>query len=135
MCRRARIRGITALETVALMPVFLLLLLGAIESTRMLWTRAILAHAARETARIAMVHGMESDDPFSLADLQSHFIASTYAIDASALQVSITPEWGSASGPGATFRVDASYEYVLLWDVLGSPSVTIDVYAQSTVGR
>lgn len=130
-CRRGR--GIAAIEALALLPVFLLLLLGIIELTRMLWTRAILAHAARETVRIALVHGKDADTPFTANELRNRFIASTRTIDPNALQVVITPDWATASSRGATFRVRASYEYPLLWDVLGAPSVTLEVYAQSSV--
>lgn len=126
-------RGISAIEAVALLPVFLLLLLAVLESTRMLWTRAILAHAARETVRIAMVHGMQSDEPFTANDLRTRYLAATRTIDPAALQLEITPDWNTASEAGVTFRIRARYEFALLWDVLGAPSVTIETYAQSSV--
>ena len=133
--RRTRCLGIAALEAIALLPVFLLLLLGIIESTRLLWTRSILAHAARETVRIAMVHGQATNDPYTAAQLRSRFLAATQAIDADALTLTISPDWDSGGSPGSVFRLTATYEFALLWDVLGAPTATLEVYAQSSVSN
>lgn len=48
-------RGIAAVEFALLAPVFLGLLLGAVETGRLLWTRSVLQFAAEEAARYALV--------------------------------------------------------------------------------
>lgn len=98
---RRNARGITALETLTLMPVFLLLLLSIIDMTRLLWTRSILAHAARETVQYASLHGSASDSPVTAADLRQQFLQSTYAIDPAVLTLSTTPNWDDESSPGS----------------------------------
>lgn len=131
---RHRARGITALETLALLPVFLLLLLSIIDTTRLLWTRSILAHAARETVRYATVHGSASEFPVTAAELREQFLQSTYAIDPSALTLSTTPDWDEQSSAGTRFRLVADYEFAFLWDVFPAPSFSISVYSESSVG-
>lgn len=131
---RRNARGITALETLTLMPVFLLLLLSIIDMTRLLWTRSILSHAARETVRYATVHGSASDSPVNTADLRQQFLQSTYAIDPAALTLSTTPNWDDESSPGSPFRLVARYEFAFLWDMFSAPSFTISVYSESSVG-
>lgn len=131
---RQHARGITALETLALMPVFLLLLLSIIDMTRLLWTRSILAHAARETVRYAIVHGSASDNPVTAAELREKFLQSSYAINPAALTLSTTPNWDEQSSPGTRLRLMADYEFAFLWDVFEAPSFSISVYSESSVG-
>ncbi len=132
--RRIRSRGVTALEALILLPVFLLLLLSILDMTRLLWTRSILSHAARETVRYATVHGSESDNPVNASDLRQRFLQSSYAIDPAELTLTITPNWDEDSSPGTRFRLVANYEFAFLWDVFAAPSVSLTVYAQSDVG-
>ncbi len=131
---RRRARGVTALEALVLLPVFLLLLLSIIDMTRLLWTKSILAHAARETVRYATVHGSASDSPVTAAELRQQFLQSTYAIDPSALTLTIAPDWDAQSSPGTRFRLVADYEFAFLWDVFPAPSFAISVYSESSVG-
>jgi len=132
--RRIRSRGVTALEALVLLPVFLLLLLSILDMTRLLWTRSILSHAARETVRYATVHGSASDNPVNASDLRQRFLQSSYAIDPAALTLTITPNWDEDSSPGTRFRLVANYEFVFLWDVFAAPSFSLTVYAQTDVG-
>ena len=131
---RHRTRGITALETLTLLPVFLLLLLSIIDMPRLLWTRSILAHAARETARYATVRGSASDHPATAAVLRQQFLEASYAINPAALTLSTTPNWDDESGPGTRFRLVANYEFAFLWDVFPAPSFTLSVYSESSIG-
>lgn len=133
-CDHRRSRGITALETLALLPVFLLLLLSIIDMTRLLWTRSILAHAARETVRYATVHGSESDVPVTASGLRQHFLQSSHGLDPAALTLITAPDWDAVSSPGTRFRLIANYEFAFLWDVFPSPSFSISVYSESSVG-
>jgi Flp pilus assembly protein TadG len=132
--RRIRSRGVTALEALVLLPVFLLLLLSILDMTRLLWTRSILSHAARETVRYATVHGSASDNPVNASDLRQRFLQSSYAIDPAALTLTITPNWDEDSSPGTRFRLVANYEFAFLWDVFAASSFSLTVYAQSDVG-
>jgi Flp pilus assembly protein TadG len=131
---RIRSRGVTALEALVLLPVFLLLLLSILDMTRLLWTRSILSHAARETVRYATVHGSASDNPVTSSALRQRFLQSTYAIDPAALALTITPNWDEESSAGTRFRLVANYEFAFLWDVFSAPSFSLTVYAQSDVG-
>lgn len=52
-----------------------------------------------------------------------------------ALTLTISPDWDSGGSPGSVFRLTATYEFALLWDVLGAPTATLEVYAQSSVSN
>ena len=52
-CRGSRERGAAAVEFALILPVFLLLIAGAIDLTRMMYTQVVVTNAAREGARMA----------------------------------------------------------------------------------
>lgn len=60
-------RGIAAVEFSLLAPVFLMLLLGAVETGRLMWTRSVLQFAAEEAARYALVRGDATIDQIKAA--------------------------------------------------------------------
>lgn len=133
MSKGARENGIVSIETAILLPVFLLLVLGVIEFSRLLWTRAMLTHACHETARYAMVRGKDADYPATEAQLRQKFVDSTRGIDSESLTLQITPDWDTLSVAGQTFRVTAQYTFPALWDVLPAPTLKIVVYTQASL--
>lgn len=118
--------GSVLLETVVLLPVFLLLVFGILDLARLLWTDLMLRHAIAETGRHAVVHGMSSASPVTLEDLRLVYVESARGIDESRLDLQASPDWNTASTPGATLRLEASYEFLFLWDFLPAPSVTLN---------
>ncbi|MBU3671151.1 MAG: hypothetical protein FGM43_01285 [Sinobacteraceae bacterium] len=118
-------RGSVLLETLVLLPVFLLLVFGVLDFARLLWTDLVLRHALAETGRYAMVHGSAAPTPASLADLRNVYLAASRSIDEAQLTLQSIPDWDTASAPGAQLRLEASYEFQFLWDFLPAPSVTL----------
>lgn len=118
-------RGSVLLETLVLLPVFLLLVFGVLDFARLLWTDLVLRHALAETGRYAMVHGSSAPTPATLADLRTVYLAATTGIDEAQLTLQAVPDWSSGSTPGAQVRLEASYEFLFLWEFLPAPSATL----------
>lgn len=118
-------RGSVLLETLVLVPVFLLLVFGVLDFARLLWTDLVLRHALAETGRYAMVHGTAAPTPATLAELRNVYLAATQSVDETKLTLQAVPDWNTASTPGAQVRLEASYEFLFLWDFLPAPSVTL----------
>ena len=55
--KRRRSAGQALVETALVLPLFLILLLGIVDTGRAIWATTSLASAAREAARFAIVHG------------------------------------------------------------------------------
>jgi Flp pilus assembly protein TadG len=60
--QRNRRRGVSAVEMAFVAPVFLTLVLGIIESSRLGMVTQLLTTAAREGCRVAVLNGMEQTD-------------------------------------------------------------------------
>ena len=118
-------RGSVLLETLVLLPVFLLLVFGVLDFARLLWTDLVLRHALAETGRYAMAHGSASPDPATLAELRDVYLAATRSIDETQLTLQSVPDWGTGSTAGARVRLEASYQFQFLWDFLPAPSATL----------
>ena len=117
--------GSVLIETLVLLPVFLLLVFGVLDFARLLWTDLVLRHALAETGRYAMVHGSSAPTPATLADLRNVYLAATRSIDETQLTLQAVPDWSTGSTPGARVRLEAGYEFLFLWDFLPAPSVTL----------
>jgi len=63
MSRDGRSLGQGLVEFAVVMPVFLMLLMGAVDLGRVVWATNSLASGAREGARFAIVHGGSASDP------------------------------------------------------------------------
>lgn len=118
-------RGSVLLETLVLLPVFLLLVFGVLDFARLLWTDLVLRHALAETGRYAMVHGSASPDPATLAELRDVYLAATSGINGAQLTLQSVPDWSTGSTAGARVRLEASYQFLFLWDFLPAPSATL----------
>lgn len=118
-------RGSVLIETLVLIPVFLLLVFGVLDFARLLWTDLVLRHALAETGRYAMVHGTAAPTPATLAELRNAYLAATQSVDETKLTLQAVPDWNTTSTPGAQVRLEASYEFLFLWDFLPAPSVTL----------
>lgn len=117
--------GSVLIETLVLLPVFLLLVFGVLDFARLLWTDLVLRHALAETGRYAMVHGSSAPTPATLADLRNVYLAATRSIDETQLTLQAVPDWSTGSTPGARVRLEAGYEFLFLWDFLPAPSVIL----------
>src|SRR3954471_10534617 len=62
ICMRKKRRGASAVEMAFVAPVFLMLIMGTIESSRLGMVAQLLTTAAREGCRVAVVSGMTQAD-------------------------------------------------------------------------
>ena len=73
MSRRRRSSGQALAEFALIIPIFLALLMGIFDFGRVVWASNSLAHAAREGARFAIVHGGSPMDPCPVGPLAPEY--------------------------------------------------------------
>ena len=102
--RRCR-RGAAAVEMAFIMPVFLTMILGQIEMSRLGMVAQLLSTAAREGCRVAVINGRTAADV--QARVQQVLVGSGITVDAFAPTPS---NWASAAG-GTPITVTLSVPY------------------------
>jgi Flp pilus assembly protein TadG len=100
-------RGATMVEFALFFILFLMLTFGVLEFARALWTYTTLAHAARQGARYAMVHGRSN--PVSDSDIRSFIVANAVGLADSSLEVNIA--WLPDNRSGNTVEVEIRYPF------------------------
>jgi hypothetical protein len=77
------------------------------------WTYGTAAHAAKEGARYAIVHGAESGRPASAADIEAYVRARASGMT----QVYVKTTWVPGKNPGSVVqvRVDCPFQPFLSW--------------------
>jgi Flp pilus assembly protein TadG len=89
--------GQSLVEFALLLPVLLLVLVGAFDLARAIWQENTLAHAAREGTRYAIVHGANSSSPVGPSNPQPVIdIVRNAAIGVPNVSVSVT--WPDMNG-------------------------------------
>ncbi|MBI4891994.1 MAG: pilus assembly protein [Acidobacteria bacterium] len=119
--RHARSRGAIMVEAALTIIVFLMILFGIIDFGRMIWAYSTVAHATREAARYAMVHGSTSAAPAGSAQVAGVVRSQLLALDGSKVQVSVEwiasnppPVTGIANRPGDTVAIRSDYPFSTL---------------------
>lgn len=140
--RRAGGTGQALAEFALVIPIFVLMLLGIIETGRFIFNYEVLNNATREGARYAIVHGdnafcpsgppppghTNACDPSGSRVLQ-RVRDTAYAIPPS--QVASTASWDPNNRRGNTVTVTATYTYATVVPLLPLPPIT--VHAESTL--
>ena len=100
-------KGATMVECSILLFLFLLLLYAFIDIGRGVWVYNTLAHASREGARYAIVHGSESNNPADPSTIEA------IVKDKAPLQgIIVTTTWPSGdNNQGSVVQVVAQYDY------------------------
>ena len=87
---------------------FIVMLIGLVEASRMVWAYTTLAHAARRGARFVMVHNERN--PASDAEVEA--VVKTFTVGLDADQVTVTPSYDDAArSSGSTATVAVSYPF------------------------
>jgi Flp pilus assembly protein TadG len=107
-CRR-RERGAAAAEFAIILPVFFLLVMGAVDFGRAFWTKNTLANVAREATRYASVRSLRSQDPATLTKIKGVILGQSGPLDPEKMVV--TASWTPTNNPGGSVRVDVSYPF------------------------
>ena len=113
--RGSRERGAAAVEFALILPVFLLLIAGAIDLTRMMYTQVIVTNAAREGARMVAM-GYSTVDANNRVDQ-----AAFNAAPVSKSYLFFNPSTGCPSTPTPTAYAQATVSTTTFqWLILGN---------------
>jgi Flp pilus assembly protein TadG len=96
-----RRRGTVAIEYAIILPVFLIMLLGIMDISRLLWTYTTLYRASEAAARCAAIKA---------ASCTTFAATKAYAVTA-ALGLNITASSFSVSNPACGIQVSSSYDF------------------------
>jgi Flp pilus assembly protein TadG len=97
------------MEVAIILPLLLLLTVGAFEIGRGVWTKHVLTNAAREAARYAAVRSVTSDDPATADKVKTRAKDAAVGLDTGALVVQTS--WQNANVAGNTVRVSVTYSF------------------------
>ena len=128
-------RGQAIVETAIASLAFIGVIIGLIEVGRGVWNYNMLAHATREGARYAIVHGADSTDPsgpgsdhFTAPD-QDEIVIETVGRFGRSLDpdhLAVTSEWPDGDNErGSKVKVTARYEFHSIFSFLGISPVTL----------
>jgi Flp pilus assembly protein TadG len=120
-------RGIVAIEFALIMPVFLLITYCFMELGRILFIQNSLGHAVYEAERYAIVHGSASSSPATADSIEEFILASSGALDADNLTVTVTFTPDNAAG--SLVEIDATYDFDFMTALI--PINDIDLQANT----
>jgi len=129
--RRHGEKGTTIAELAIVMPLFLLLTLGAFELGRGVWVKHTLTHVAREAARYAAVRSSTSDDPLTAKMVEDRVKSEALGIDTDALSVATV--WNPSNVVGATVEIQISYDFEPATPLLPFDSITLESHSQRVI--
>ena len=116
--------GQSAAEFAILVPVLLVLALGAIAISQVFHAEFAIRQAAREAARTgAEVGSLSGGDQVRTAKLRAYEVADSWGVNGSAIEVQILS--GGGLGRGGNFSVKVSYDYVIPFDPSGIMGLSI----------
>ena len=104
-------RGATMVEFALFFLLFLMLAVGLMELGRGIWTYTTLAHAARQGARYALVHGLAN--PIAGDDPSIEAVVKANAVGLDGSEISVLTTWDPANEPGSVVEVQVRYPFRL----------------------
>ena len=128
-------RGQALVEFSLIRIVFFRLVFGMVDAGRAVWNYNTLAHATREGARYAIVHGGDSADPsgpggdyYTAPDIDSMITQQVekFGGGLNPSQLTVQSEWPDGSNiSGSHVTVTSQYEFEPIFDFLGLVSFTM----------
>ena len=103
-------RGQSMVEFSLVFILFLTMMGGLFEFSRALWVYTTLAHATRQGARFAMVHG--ENNSRTAAQIEANVRANAIGLETANLTV--TPAFAPNNRVGSFVTVDATYAYSMI---------------------
>ena len=106
--RRPRRRGAAMVEFALTFGLFMIFFVATVEGGRLIWSWSTLAHATREAARYAMVHGEANPvDDYLIADRVKERAFGLVDAD-----ISVATTWAdSAKTRGSEVEIDSTYAF------------------------
>ena len=133
MNRKHGERGATILEFGLAFLVFFSALYGIMEFGRIVASYNILAGAAREGARYAMVHGSASGSVATASDVQG--VVRGWAIGLDTGSVAVTTTWTPGNAPGDNVKVQASYTVTPFTGLILKNGLTLQSSSQMAISQ
>jgi len=124
-------RGAAAAEFALVLPLFLLLVVGAIDFGRAFWAKNTLANVAREATRYAAVRSIKSKDPATPEKIEGKVYGVTAPLNPDEVHVSTT--WIPSNSPGATVQVDVSYTFQPILPLLFIESIELTSHSSMII--
>jgi len=113
--------------------VFFVVVYGIMEFGRIISSYNILAGAAREGARYAMVHGSSSGSVATATDIQN--VVRKWSIGLNKSAVTVTTTWTPGNGPGSDVKVKASYTLTPFTRLILHSGLTLKSTARTTISQ
>jgi Flp pilus assembly protein TadG len=107
--KRSRERGTGVVEFALVVPIFVLLSVGAVDFGRALWLDHELDSIARDAVRYASVRSDDSDVPTSVSDMNRFIRSKTITMFDEHLD--INTRWIPSNMPGNAVEVTLAYQY------------------------
>lgn len=128
-----KLKGTAMVEVALVITVFFMLLLGLFELGRSVWVYTTVAHAARQGARYAMVHG--AANPAS--DIQIQSAVTTHAVGLIAGDLTVTTSWLPDNQRGSLVEVKVAYPLKLIISpfILNSGTLQLGNTARAVVAQ
>lgn len=126
--------GGAVLETALLLPLLLLLIIGAMQISVLLFGYCSASFAARNAVRFASLHSSTSLVPATAASVQAAVTPYMWMGTQSAAPT-ITPSWPSGNIVGYPVSVSASVTYNVVLPFMTRRSVTLTCVAQRSIVR
>ena len=124
-------RGSTLVESAVVAAVFLLLLAGIMELSRLGFAYNAVSFAAQRAARYAAVRGTGSGHAASAADIQAAAMAYTAALDNT--KVTVTTLWTPDNHPGSTVQVNVAYSFATVLVPLSASALTLQTTSRHII--
>jgi Flp pilus assembly protein TadG len=125
-------RGGVAIEFAFVIPIAILLTLGAIEAARAVSVQASISQAAKETVRFASVRGSASGAAATEAELEAMAVELADLADAS---TSAAVTWDPDNSPGSSVTVDMQTTFSPVVPLFGPSSYSFTSTASMTIVR
>jgi Flp pilus assembly protein TadG len=124
--------GGVAIEFAFVIPIAILLTVGAVEVARAVSVQASISQAAKETVRVASVRGSASGAAATEAQLEAMAVQLADLADAS---TSAAVSWAPDNSPGSVVTVDVQTTFSPVALPFGASSYTFNATASMTIVR
>ena len=128
-----RQRGSALLEFALAFLVFFFVVYGIMEFGRIVASYNIIAGAAREGVRYAVVHGSASGSAASASDIQT--VVRNWAIGLDTNSVVVATTWTPGNAPGSQVKVKASYTVTPFTSLILHNGITVQSSSQMTISQ
>jgi Flp pilus assembly protein TadG len=125
----SRERGATLVESVFVLLLFVSLIVGIVDVSRLAYAFACVSDTARDAARWASVRGAASAAPADGQAVADYVRTNLVGLDAGAVRVTTT--WSPSRNSGSNVEVAVDYRWKSVFDAL--VPATVDLHATSTL--